>query len=63
MKRKISAATTALSLLAAAPAYAHHEYSSNEGLLSLVSGTPLAVLALGLTAFVAVRLLARRSSR
>lgn len=56
-------ALPALALLATAPAYGHHEYSTNEGLLSLITSSPLAIVMMGIVGLVAVRLIARRKTR
>lgn len=63
MKLRNMLAPTALSLTATLPAYAHHEYSSNNGLISTITTSPMIMVALGIAGFVAARLLTRRSSR
>ncbi|MEM6412191.1 MAG: hypothetical protein AAF683_11725 [Pseudomonadota bacterium] len=63
MKRNTFTALMTAAAFMATPAYAHHEYSSNNGLLSLATGSPLAILAFGLAGLIAARLIVRRNSR
>jgi len=63
MKQKTLAAAALVATLPAMPAHAHHEYSSDGGLLSLVSSSPAIALGLGIAGFIAISLVARRRTR